>query len=1225
MATTSKYFVINPTSGTTSDYLDFDLNYGGGTISTVGADIVYNGTASVDGIYVRPGMTYDLTNTSGGIDKIYFGGNLSDYVKSFNSGNMILQRTVNSQLEKITLNQGNSLSSDDLIFLDGKVSANALYISGATLPPLDTSENSIAPAIPSPLNATIQAWSTNPAGVGQKGETFASSKPGISLILNGGSGVDTVYVADGEMVDATGLAGSIDKVYFRGTWESYTKTALANGNLQFVGLANGEKVTVTAGNGFSFDQLIFANGSVTTNNAQLAIQSNATGLIGAVQNNDPTIKTPLYNDPQVAAALAVIRDAAQNNTATDTTPSLLTYITAGVLGVTDGTAGNLAAINSALSSSAIGGSLADTTVKVQTIVDAYKAILTSADNNATPNTTTALTPAQFTAVGVNNVPTTGTALALLGNVVDVSQTTAVDSTGELQNMVKAVNDIGAAVGQGMATTVTEADLIALGIQGVLATNIAAIQAAIGTGTATNVNTKAALQALVTNAISPTNLDAALTVLKTAAAGNSATSPVALTALEYAKAGLTGVDAGNVAAMNSALDSAVVGSAQLNTEALAQGIVDAYKSILASADGPTGTTSTPLTGEAYALIGVTGLQASGAPAAGSALSLLDSVIDIKATTAVDTEGKVQALADAANHVMTAAGLPNGTTNPLTAADLAALGITGLTANNTQAVINAIVAQTSDANVDTLAKLQTLANAAETSATTALSKIIAAADANNAVSTSLAASVYSDAGVSGVTDAAHLLAANSALDSGITGVQVNTVAGVQNLVNAYNAILSLADNIANTATPTLTGDQYAAVGITGVTGSTLPAAGSTVYLLDSVVDAKSITEVNTVPLLQSIETAAAHIMAAGNNGAQTITAVDLTALGLNGNFTDTATLAGINTAIHAAALTGVDTKAELQSIADLAAHATLSTALNGVTNLDVTSSIVLTSSTAVSLNSLGLIHIHETGGVGYNGAITTGSHDVDIDLSTAAGRSLVTIDASGTKITINPTWDLDLGANYTLSMDAGAFLGLSGNHNASVAVSGVGFSTVTPGTHGSGHTVAQDATASQMMQADGSLAASKYWASIQDIGNINTPMAELGSLAGGSYALVVKNYALQAGGTASTGDGVALRDTNVSVTNFGANDVLYIDNQANNAATQNIDLRYSDLLAGGVNHGGTADQTILSFGTTSLQSYGTSQIALGFEGNSTNQVFHAIYDILPTVGFATFLHSNPVISG
>jgi hypothetical protein len=196
---------------------------------------------------------------------------------------------------------------------------------------------------------------------------------------------------------------------------------------------------------------------------------------------------------------------------------------------------------------------------------------------------------------------------------------------------------------------------------------------------------------------------------------------------------------------------------------------------------------------------------------------------------------------------------------------------------------------------------------------------------------------------------------------------------------------------------------------------------------------------------------------------------------------------------------------------------------------------------------------------------------------------------------------------------------------VAVSGVGFSTVTPGTHGSGHTVAQDATASQMMQADGSLAASKYWASIQDIGNINTPMAELGSLAGGSYALVVKNYALQAGGTASTGDGVALRDTNVSVTNFGANDVLYIDNQANNAATQNIDLRYSDLLAGGVNHGGTADQTILSFGTTSLQSYGTSQIALGFEGNSTNQVFHAIYDILPTVGFATFLHSNPVISG
>ena len=164
MAITSKYYVINPTSGTTSDYLDFDLSYGGGSISTVGANIVYNGTNSVDGIYVRPGMTYDLTNTSGSVDKIYFGGNLSEYAKTFESGNMVLQRTVNStQLEKVTLDGGTSLNSDSLIFHDGKVSANTLYTSGATLPTLDTSETSISPVVPSPLNATIQAWSTNAA------------------------------------------------------------------------------------------------------------------------------------------------------------------------------------------------------------------------------------------------------------------------------------------------------------------------------------------------------------------------------------------------------------------------------------------------------------------------------------------------------------------------------------------------------------------------------------------------------------------------------------------------------------------------------------------------------------------------------------------------------------------------------------------------------------------------------------------------------------------------------------------------------------------------------------------------------------------------------------------------------------------------------------------------------------------------------------------------------
>ena len=1226
MAITSKYYVINPTSGTTSDYLDFDLSYGGGSISTVGANIVYNGTNSVDGIYVRPGMTYDLTNTSGSVDKIYFGGNLSEYAKTFESGNMVLQRTVNStQLEKVTLDGGTSLNSDSLIFHDGKVSANTLYTSGATLPTLDTSETSISPVVPSPLNATIQAWSTNAAGVGQKGETFAATKPGISLIVNGGNGVDMVYVADGEVVDATSLGQSVDKVFFRGTWESYTKTALANGNLEFSRLINGaqEKVTVTGGNGFSFDQLIFANGSVTTYNAQLAIQSNANGLINAVTDKDLTTKTPLISDSVIAASLSTLQSAAGSNTATLPTPLADTvYKNANAQNVVTA---NVAAYNSALDSTAIGAPQVTTTADVQKIVDAYNAIIASADNNATPNTGTPITAAQFTDVGVNNLPTSGTALTLLDNVVDVSQSTAVDSTLELQNMVNAAIDIAAAVGQGLSTTVTQADLVALGIQNVLPSNIAAIQAAIGTGTTANVSTKAALQALVDSATSPTNMNAALAALKTAAANNTASSPVALTALDYAKAGISGVDASNVATINSALDSTVVGSAQLNTEALAQGIVDAYKAILTAADGPTGTTSTPLTGDVYTLIGVTGLPASGAPAAGSALSLLDSAIDVKASTEVNTEPKVQALADAANHVMTAAGLPNGTSNPLTGTDLAALGVTGLTANNTQAVINAIVAQTSDANVDTLAKLQAVALAAENSAATALSKIVAAADANNAVSSSLAASVYSDAGVSGVTDANHLLAANSALDSGITGSQVNTVANVQALVNAYNAILNLADGNANTATPVLTGDQYAAVGITGVSGASAPAQGSTLYLLDSVVDAKAITEVNTVPLLQGIETAATHIIAAANGGTLSVTAADLTALGINGNFTDATTLTGINTAIHAAALTGVDTKGELQTIADLAAHATLTSSLNNVSNLDVTSNLVLTSSSAVTLGTTGMIHIHETGGNGYNGAITTGSHDVDIDLSTAAGRSLVTIDTTGTKITINPTWDLDLGANYTLNIDAGAFLGAAGNHNASVAVSGVGFSTVTPGAHGVGHTVAQDAVASQIMQADGTMAASKLWASIQDIGNINSTMADLGSLSGGAYALVVKNYATVAGGTASTGDGVALHDTNVSVTNFGSNDVLYIDNQANNAATQSIDLRYSSILTGGGNHGGTADQTILSFGTTSNQSYGTSAIALGFENNSTNQVFHAIYDVGATQGFATFLHSQPVIAG
>ncbi|WP_019429307.1 hypothetical protein, partial [Limnohabitans sp. Rim47] len=108
----------------------------------------------------------------------------------------------------------------------------------------------------------------------------------------------------------------------------------------------------------------------------------------------------------VQTAMNDIRDAAQNNTATDNSPSVTLYDLVGVIGVN---ADNVAAINSALNTTSIDGSKADTPAKVQTIVDAYKAILAEAndaDNTAGDGTTDVTptvdpTPAQYAAIGAD--------------------------------------------------------------------------------------------------------------------------------------------------------------------------------------------------------------------------------------------------------------------------------------------------------------------------------------------------------------------------------------------------------------------------------------------------------------------------------------------------------------------------------------------------------------------------------------------------------------------------------------------------------------------------------------------------------------------------------------------------------------------------------------------------------------------------------------------------------
>jgi hypothetical protein len=236
--------------------------------------------------------------------------------------------------------------------------------------------------------------------------------------------------------------------------------------------------------------------------ARESIVANPSSPIADVAGNTPNTRIALYNDAGVANALAIIRDAAQNNTATSDTPAASVYADAGVTGVG---ASNLGAVNSALNSGPINGAAADTTAEVQAIVNAYQAILNSADGTA-GNTTTPLTFEQYAAIGVT-LPSGpalggGSGLHLLNDVVDGKPMTGVDTVTELQALVNAAHHVELAAGGSAAdiAALTLEDLQVLGVTGVTADNLPAALAAIGAASADlAVDTLACLQKVVSDA------------------------------------------------------------------------------------------------------------------------------------------------------------------------------------------------------------------------------------------------------------------------------------------------------------------------------------------------------------------------------------------------------------------------------------------------------------------------------------------------------------------------------------------------------------------------------------------------------------------------------------------------------------------------------------------------------------------------------------------------------
>ncbi|MCW2390094.1 hypothetical protein M2333_003140 [Sphingobium sp. B11D3B] len=266
--------------------------------------------------------------------------------------------------------------------------------------------------------------------------------------------------------------------------------------------------------------------------------------------------------------------------------------------------------------------------------------------------------------------------------------------------------------------------------------------------------------------------------------------------------------------------------------------------------------------------------------------------------------------------------------------------------------------------------------------------------------------------------------------------------------------------------------------------------------------------------------------------------------------------------------------------------LSTNVDGVTNLDVRSDLVFTSSEDIALTAVdGVYEIkivndaNTSAKAGYSGSLGEAIDNtqtlvvtvVDGEVSatwngaTVAIADVLTI--SGDKLIINPKYDLDFSNNYHVEIDAGLLVSATSGLGNAALLSGATFSTVTPNTSGTGAALVTGAAASQTMVADGSLTAGHKWVGLDGIGNTAVSAAtSIGSLAADGYALIVTDR--------DDSSVVGTWDFWVRATNFGADDLVYLDNQHN--GTSGWDLASTSFGSGDA---ANPNDTRVDFGTYS----------------------------------------------
>jgi hypothetical protein len=342
-----------------------------------------------------------------------------------------------------------------------------------------------------------------------------------------------------------------------------------------------------------------------------------------------------------------------------------------------------------------------------------------------------------------------------------------------------------------------------------------------------------------------------------ASGNYIGTPPDLKAFETA--GVKGVTVFNIASIHDALATAAVTDVSVNTLAKLQALVDAYNIIITLANGQVDAGGIFPNADQYTLLGLTGLD-SQITLLPQKIKLLNAVIDLKTQRDIDTVKEIQSLIAVVTQVMEAAAGGTG----LTQSQLELLGLSGLTPENFALVLKAINdSPDNGSGVDSLDALQKIVTdiVNTTGARNALQTIVDFAETNGATAVPRAVT-YQTAGVlklNGIAvSEADAVSYNSALmTTSVIGNSVNALSKLQNLVDAYQKVFTLADGTANAITGSgASTDQYLTLTDLKLLGADtskfegVVTAESRRILLNGILDRQLPGGVNTVPKINDL---------------------------------------------------------------------------------------------------------------------------------------------------------------------------------------------------------------------------------------------------------------------------------------------------------------------------------------------------------------------------------------